>query len=43
MEVLVCGTCLNYYGLTEQLKAGRVSNLYELLEKLQQAGKVVPL
>ena len=43
VEVLVCGTCLNYYGLTEQLKAGRVSNLYELLEKLQQAGKVVSL
>ncbi len=42
VQVLVCGTCLEYYGLTGQLQAGRVSNMYELLEQLQKAGKVVP-
>lgn len=26
-EVLVCGTCLNFYGLTENLKVGQVSNM----------------
>lgn len=27
-EVLVCGTCLDFYGLKEQLKVGEVSNMY---------------
>lgn len=42
-EILVCGTCLNYYGLTEQLKIGTVSNMYDILEKMQQASKVITL
>ncbi len=42
-EVLVCGTCLNYYGLTEQLKVGTVSNMYDLVEKMQSAAKVIAL
>ena len=40
-EVLVCGTCLNYYGLTESLKVGKVSNMYDILGKMQSAGKVI--
>ena len=42
-EVLVCGTCLNYYGLTEQLKAGTVSNMYEILDRMQKAARVISL
>lgn len=42
-EVLVCGTCLNYYGLTEQLKIGTVSNMYDILGKMQSAAKVITL
>ena len=40
-EVLVCGTCLNYYGLTEQLQVGTVSNMYDIVERMQQAAKVI--
>ena len=40
-EVLVCGTCLNYYGITDQLKVGTVSNMYEILEKMKSAAKVI--
>ena len=40
-KILVCGTCLNFYGLTEQLKAGIVSNMYDIVEELQHAPKVV--
>lgn len=29
-EVLVCGTCLDFYGLKEQLKVGEVSNMYDI-------------
>ncbi|HWR24035.1 MAG TPA: sulfurtransferase-like selenium metabolism protein YedF [Feifaniaceae bacterium] len=41
VEVLVCGTCLNFYGLTDQLKSGKVSNMYEILSRMQAAGKVI--
>ena len=40
-EVLVCGTCLNYYGITDELKAGTVSNMYEILEKMKSSAKVI--
>jgi len=41
--LLVCGTCLNYYGLTEQLKVGTVSNMYDILSEMQKAAKVISL
>ena len=41
MEILTCGTCLNYYGLTEKLAVGGVTNMYSIVEKLAGAGKVV--
>ena len=40
-EVLVCGTCLDYYGLTDQLAVGEVSNMYDILGRMQQAQKVI--
>lgn len=42
-EILVCGTCLNFYGLTEQLKVGTVSNMYDIVTRMQKAGKVISL
>ena len=42
-EVLVCGTCLDYYGLKEALKAGTVSNIYEIQGKLIGASLLVSL
>ena len=41
VEILTCGTCLNYYGLTEKLAVGAVTNMYTIVEKLAGAGKVV--
>lgn len=43
VEVLVCGTCLNFYNLTEQLAVGTVSNMYDILTRMQTAAKVVTL
>ena len=42
-EVLVCGTCLDFYGVKEQLKAGEVSNMYDILGRMQEAAKVITL
>ena len=40
-EILTCGTCLNHYGLTEQLAVGSVTNMYVIAETLAKAGKVI--
>lgn len=41
VEILTCGTCLNYYGLTEKLAVGSVTNMYVIVEKLAEAGRIV--
>lgn len=41
VEILTCGTCLNHYGLTEELAVGSVTNMYSIVEKLAGAGKVI--
>ena len=43
VEIQVCGTCLNFYGLTDQLKAGTVSNMYDIVSRMQRAAKVLSL
>lgn len=41
VEILTCGTCLNYYGLAEKLQVGSVTNMYTIVEKMVGAGKIV--
>ena len=43
VQMLVCGTCLNYFGLTDELAAGQVSNMSDIAETMLNAGKVVNL
>ena len=42
-EVLVCGTCLNFYGLSDKLEVGTVSNMYEILERMQKSSNTITL
>ena len=32
VEILACGTCLDFYGLKEQLAVGHISNMYTIYE-----------
>ena len=41
VEILTCGTCLNFYHLTEKLAVGSVTNMYTIVETLASAGKVI--
>ena len=43
MEILSCGTCLDYYKVKEKLCVGRITNMYTILEKMTQADKVISL
>ena len=42
-QVLVCGTCLNFYGIKDDLKVGTVSNMYDILGAMQEVSKVIKL
>ena len=41
VEILTCGTCLNYYGITEVLAVGAVTNMYSIVEKMNSADKLI--
>jgi AICAR transformylase/IMP cyclohydrolase PurH len=43
IEVMSCGTCLDYFHRKDGLQVGRISNMYETLEILTGPGKVVTL
>ena len=43
VEIISCGTCLNFYGLSDKLEAGTVSNMYEILEKMQKSSNTITL
>ena len=41
VEILTCGTCLNFYGLADKVAVGGVTNMYSIVETLAGAGKVI--
>jgi selenium metabolism protein YedF len=41
VEMLVCGTCLDYFEEKENLGIGIVSNMYDIVEKMNEAPKMV--
>jgi intracellular sulfur oxidation DsrE/DsrF family protein len=43
VDIIACGTCLDYYSLKERLAAGRVGNMYEIQTTLIGADNLVAL
>ena len=41
VEILTCGTCLDHYGIKDQLQVGEVTNMYVIVEKMEKASVVV--
>lgn len=41
IKILVCGTCANYFGITEKVAVGIVSNMYDIGDTLSRAGHIV--
>lgn len=41
VEILTCGACLNFYGLTDKLSVGSVTNMYAIAEMLMDANKII--
>jgi selenium metabolism protein YedF len=43
VEVLSCGTCLDFYGLIDKLQVGVIGNMYTIAEEMLAASKVIVL
>ena len=41
VTVLTCGTCLDFYGLKEKLAVGGVTNMYDIVERMESAQTIV--
>lgn len=41
VEIQTCGTCLDYYGIKDKLAIGGVTNMYSIVETLQNAMSVI--
>jgi selenium metabolism protein YedF len=40
-ELLLCGTCLDFFQLKDKVAIGNISNMYDILESFMEADKVV--
>lgn len=41
VNILTCGTCLDFYGIKDKLAVGTVTNMYEIVEKMEQAKTII--
>lgn len=41
VEILNCGTCLNFFGLTEKLAVGSITNMYEIVQAQMDAATII--
>ena len=41
VEILVCGTCLNYFEVKDKLEVGVVSNMYDIAATMSRAGRLI--
>ena len=41
VEILSCGTCLDFYGLKAKLKVGIISNMYDIAQSLLDADRLI--
>ncbi|MBA4701065.1 MAG: sulfurtransferase-like selenium metabolism protein YedF [Ruminococcus sp.] len=41
VEIMTCGTCLDYYGLKDKLCVGTVTNMYSIVETMNHAEKII--
>ncbi len=43
IEILACGACLNFYGMTEALAVGTISNMFQIVNKMNNAGNTIKI
>lgn len=43
VEILSCGTCLDYYGLKEKLQVGSVTNMYTIVDTMTNSSQTISI
>lgn len=43
VEIMSCGTCLDFYDLKEKLEAGTVTNMYTIVEKMNGSSNTIKI
>ena len=41
VQIMTCGTCLDYYGLKEKLAVGTVTNMYSIVETIAGSSNII--
>ena len=41
VEILACGTCLDFFKLKSEIQIGQISNMYDIMSAMSEADKVV--
>jgi selenium metabolism protein YedF len=41
VEIVACGTCVDFYGLKEKIRVGRISNMYDIAQSLLEADRLI--
>lgn len=41
VEILTCGTCLNFYEIADKLAVGGITNMYDIVEKMESADLII--
>lgn len=43
VEILACGTCLDYYGIRDNIKTGQVCGMPDIISILHESDKVIKI
>lgn len=43
VEILSCGTCLDYYGLKESIKVGSITNMYTIVDIMKNSSQTISI
>jgi sulfur relay (sulfurtransferase) complex TusBCD TusD component (DsrE family) len=41
VEIVCCGTCIDFYELKGKMKTGVVSNMYDIIQSMVEADRVI--
>jgi selenium metabolism protein YedF len=41
VEILVCGTCIDFYEIKAQMAVGRISNMFTITETMAKTGHIL--
>lgn len=43
VDIMACGTCIEHYGLNDQIQVGRISNMEEIVSVMMKAEHVITI